>query len=136
MSSARFSLVTALAAASLAHAEPPNAEAPEPSPYIRSSSRDGYTALEICSREYRRADGSGPAVWLVGVIHIGDERYYDEEAATTSSASAARRTRCSSRARSSSASDSRTTAFPRAAKNCGHSSSVRTRALRGPSTSR
>ncbi|MFZ9879993.1 MAG: type II secretion system protein GspG [Phycisphaerales bacterium] len=71
-------LAAAIAAASFAHAEPPKAEAPAPSPYIRSSSRDGYTALEICSREYRRADGSGPSVWLVGVIHIGDKRYYDE----------------------------------------------------------
>lgn len=68
-----------LAAAPLA-AEPPKpaAPAPTPTPYIRSSSKDGYTALEICSREYRRTDGTGPSVWLVGVVHIGDKRYYDE----------------------------------------------------------
>ncbi|MFM7051215.1 MAG: hypothetical protein ACKOYN_03650 [Planctomycetota bacterium] len=84
-------MITALAASVLLVAAPPAASsstpaassnppaaAPAPTPYIRSSSKDGYTALEICSREYRRTDGTGPSVWLVGVVHIGDKRYYDE----------------------------------------------------------
>ncbi len=49
-----------------------------PSPFVRSSSRDGFTSLETRSLTYRRSDGTGALVTLVGVVHIGDESYYDQ----------------------------------------------------------
>ncbi len=34
-------------------------------------------ALELASRSYRRADGSGPTVHLVGAMHIADKSFYE-----------------------------------------------------------
>jgi len=48
-------------------------EAPD---FVRSTSRDGVVALDTGTTVYRRADGTGPAVALVGVVHIGDASYY------------------------------------------------------------
>lgn len=57
---------------------------PEPSSstFIRSRSRDGFTAFDTGTRVYQRADGKGPTVALVGVVHIGDKAYYDRLVAT------------------------------------------------------
>ena len=51
-------------------------EAPS-SAFVRSRSVDGCTTFETATRTYRRADGTGPVVSLVGVVHIGDRAYYD-----------------------------------------------------------
>lgn len=48
------------------------------SPFVRNRNTDGYVAFDTASRVYRRPDGTGPVVSLVGVVHIGDRRYYDE----------------------------------------------------------
>ena len=48
------------------------------SSFIRSRQTDGFMAFETATRVYRRPDGTGPVVALVGVVHIGDKRYYDE----------------------------------------------------------
>ena len=48
------------------------------STFTRSRKTDGFTAFETATRVYRRPDGTGPTVALVGVVHIGDTRYYDE----------------------------------------------------------
>jgi hypothetical protein len=46
-------------------------------PFVRSRSRDGLSAFDTATRFYRRADGDGPLVTLVGVVHIGDREYYE-----------------------------------------------------------
>jgi len=48
------------------------------SAFMRSRTVDGFTAFETATRVYRRPDGGGPTVSLVGVVHIGDRAYYDE----------------------------------------------------------
>jgi len=45
-------------------------------PFMRSRTVDGVTAFETATWTYRRPDGTGPVVSLVGVVHIGDEGYY------------------------------------------------------------
>lgn len=45
-------------------------------PFMRSRTVDGVTAFETATWTYRRPDGNGPVVSLVGVVHIGDEGYY------------------------------------------------------------
>jgi hypothetical protein len=89
-----LSCAVALAGPSLAAAAAPNQEvaaerATEPEtfdragaarkvePFVRSRARDGLAAFDTATRFYRRADGTGPAVALVGVVHIGDKAYYD-----------------------------------------------------------
>lgn len=68
--------VGALAAAGIAvTALAAGDEAPR---FVRSGSRDGLTYFETGTRIYRRPDGSGPTVSLVGVVHIGDKGYYDQ----------------------------------------------------------
>jgi hypothetical protein len=52
-------------------------EAPASS-FMRSRSSEGLTAFETATRVYRRPDGTGPVVSLVGVVHIGDLGYYEE----------------------------------------------------------
>ncbi len=44
--------------------------------FVRSTTRDGLVALDTGTTIYRRADGTGPTVALVGVVHIGDKAYY------------------------------------------------------------
>ena len=44
--------------------------------FVRSTTRDGLVALDTGTTIYRRADGTGPTVALVGVVHIGDKDYY------------------------------------------------------------
>ncbi len=45
--------------------------------FVRSIARDGLSGFETATRVYRAADGIGPEVALVGVVHIGDRGYYD-----------------------------------------------------------
>ena len=52
--------------------------ATQASAFMRSRTTDGYNAFETATRVYRRSDGTGPVVSLVGVVHIGDRSYYDE----------------------------------------------------------
>lgn len=52
--------------------------ATQASAFMRSRTTDGYNAFETATRVYRRPDGTGPVVSLVGVVHIGDRSYYDE----------------------------------------------------------
>ena len=47
------------------------------SAFVRSRAVDGCTTFETATRTYRSADGRGPTVSLVGVVHIGDRAYYD-----------------------------------------------------------
>ena len=49
----------------------------EDTPFMRSRAIDGVTSFETATRFYRRPDGTGPTVALVGVVHIGDANYYD-----------------------------------------------------------
>jgi hypothetical protein len=52
--------------------------ATQASAFMRSRTTDGYNAFDTATRVYRRPDGTGPVVSLVGVVHIGDRSYYDE----------------------------------------------------------
>jgi hypothetical protein len=57
----------------LAHA----ADAPPPKPYTRVANPDTNTVqLQIALRKFVPAQKSGPAVWLAGVMHVGDPEYY------------------------------------------------------------
>lgn len=50
-----------------------------PAPYLRSVTRDdGTLALEVAARELTPSRRRMPRIWLVGVIHLGEERYYRE----------------------------------------------------------
>jgi hypothetical protein len=49
----------------------------EDTPFMRSRAIDGVTSFETATRFYRRPDGTGPTVALVGVVHIGDANYYE-----------------------------------------------------------
>jgi hypothetical protein len=58
---------------------PPAAAAPElaPAPFVRVSEEEsGAVMLEIATRRYRKADGTGPTVALVGAVHIADRDFY------------------------------------------------------------
>lgn len=46
-------------------------------PFVRSRARDGLSAFDTATRFYRPAEGDGPLVTLVGVVHIGDREYYE-----------------------------------------------------------
>ena len=48
------------------------------SSFVRSESSEGYTSFQTRVRHYRRSDGSGAEVSLVGVVHIGDRAYYQQ----------------------------------------------------------
>jgi len=37
----------------------------------------GAATMRIASRAYQSADGSGPMIWLVGAVHIGEAGYYE-----------------------------------------------------------
>lgn len=56
--------------------EPPAPKAPAPFTRLVEDP-SGVMTLELASRSYRRADGSGPTVHLVGAIHIADKSFYD-----------------------------------------------------------
>ncbi len=47
------------------------------SSFVRSESSEGYTSFQTRVRRYRRSDGTGSEVALVGVVHIGDRAYYE-----------------------------------------------------------
>jgi hypothetical protein len=68
-------LAVSLGASAVARAEPPAAGSPEP--FLRATTAaDGRRTLELSSRSYRRADGTGPTVTLVGAVHIADAAFY------------------------------------------------------------
>jgi hypothetical protein len=46
--------------------------------YLRQASSNGVMSLEVCARAFVPARGQGPTVWLVGVTHLGESRYYTE----------------------------------------------------------
>ncbi len=53
------------------------AEPPAATGFLRTAERaDKTTAVETLSAEFRPASGAGPAVWLIGVAHIGTPEYY------------------------------------------------------------
>lgn len=48
-----------------------------PQPYVRVDTNEpGTIKLEIAVRQFVPTHGKGPAVWLMGVSHIGDSNYY------------------------------------------------------------
>ena len=49
-----------------------------PRPYLRQASTNGVMSLEVCARSLVPVRGRGPTVWLVGVTHLGESRYYTE----------------------------------------------------------
>ena len=67
-------LALSLGASAVARAEPPAAGSPEP--FLRATTAaDGRRTLELASRSYRRADGTGPTITLVGAVHIADASF-------------------------------------------------------------
>lgn len=49
-----------------------------PAKYMRVvEGADGTMTMEIASRAFRRADGTGPTVYLVGAMHIADRSFYE-----------------------------------------------------------
>ena len=68
-------LAVSLGASVVARAEPPPAGSPEP--FLRATTAaDGRRTFELASRSYRRADGTGPTITLVGAVHIADAAFY------------------------------------------------------------
>jgi hypothetical protein len=52
------------------------AGAAEPTPYMRVTDADGTIQLEIALKKLVPKDGDGPTIWLSGVIHIAEAKYY------------------------------------------------------------
>lgn len=54
-------------------------ESADPGPYLRVREEDEgqKLVLEAAVREFRRADGDGPALHLAAAIHIADKSFYD-----------------------------------------------------------
>ena len=53
------------------------AEGPAPQPYTRVANPDSNTVqLQIALRKFVPAQGAGPAIWLAGVMHVGEPAYY------------------------------------------------------------
>jgi len=51
----------------------------EPEPYMRLTEVDATTTtLDVAARRFEPADGTGPTIWLSGVIHIGEPDYYQK----------------------------------------------------------
>jgi len=51
--------------------------AADPPPFLRATTdAEGRRTLELASRSYRRPDGTGPTVTLVGAVHIADASFY------------------------------------------------------------
>jgi hypothetical protein len=44
--------------------------------FIRSQDQEKVASMQTLSEEFKPADGRGPAVWLIGVAHIGTPEYY------------------------------------------------------------
>ncbi|QOJ01364.1 MAG: type II secretion system protein GspG [Phycisphaeraceae bacterium] len=79
-----LAVLAAALAATILHAtqpEPPPAAAPQPSgmaAFIRADAPDdAHTIdLQVVSRAYLPVSGNGPAIHLVGVVHVGLAEYY------------------------------------------------------------
>ena len=56
----------------------PTSQKPKPQPeHLRIIEDRGKSiSLQIASRDYKRADGTGPTIALVGVAHLGDREFY------------------------------------------------------------
>lgn len=53
------------------------ADAAPPQPYTRTANPDANTVqLQIALRKFVPAQEAGPAVWLAGVMHVGEPAYY------------------------------------------------------------
>ncbi len=50
---------------------------PPTPPFVRGESFEKFAAFETCAVAYQRGDHTGPVVWLVGAVHIGDAEYYE-----------------------------------------------------------
>ncbi|MSR40615.1 MAG: hypothetical protein EXS10_01755 [Phycisphaerales bacterium] len=61
--------LTAQDAAALSVTPPPR--------FMRSESFGKFAAFETIALAYQRADHTGPIVWLVGAVHVGDAKYYE-----------------------------------------------------------
>ncbi len=44
--------------------------------FLRSQDQEKIASMQTLSEEFKPADGRGPAVWLIGVAHIGTPEYY------------------------------------------------------------
>jgi hypothetical protein len=56
---------------------PPDLQAPTPQPYTRIANPDTNTVqLQIALRKFVPARERGPAIWLAGVMHVGEPDYY------------------------------------------------------------
>jgi len=67
-----------LLAAGCATSRPDPALDAPPRPYLRQASTNGVLSLEVCARSLIPIRGRGPTVWLVGVTHLGERKYYAE----------------------------------------------------------
>ena len=62
-----------VACPTLSHA----ADTPPPRPYTRVANPDTNTVqLQIALRKFVPAQNAGPAIWLAGVMHVGEPQYY------------------------------------------------------------
>jgi hypothetical protein len=53
------------------------ADSPTPQPYTRVANPETNTVqLQIARRKFVAAPNGGPAIWLVGVMHVGEPDYY------------------------------------------------------------
>lgn len=59
-------------------ADDPASAVASPPAFVRvAETETGAVILEIATRSYRRADGTGPTVALVGAVHIADRSFYE-----------------------------------------------------------
>lgn len=71
-------LVLSLSGAELAQKpDKTSIDSADPRPYMRvERSEGGPVSLQIAARKFVTSQEAGPAVWLVGVSHIGEANYY------------------------------------------------------------
>lgn len=71
-------LVLGLSGAELAQGSGKDSlDSTDPRPYMRvERSEGGAVSLQIAARKFVTSEEAGPAVWLVGVSHIGETNYY------------------------------------------------------------
>ncbi|MDX1564919.1 MAG: type II secretion system protein GspG, partial [Phycisphaeraceae bacterium] len=69
-------LISLLAPAAAVQAQEKPKPADQPKRYLRVVSTPDHVRLEVALRRFVPAEGDGPALWLSGVIHIGEAAYY------------------------------------------------------------